>query len=720
MNSRNVILSLLFVFALCFAGYNVYANDIDVDVRFYDEFGRIYGICSGNLETTVTVSNKTEESISVMTFNALYNGDKLMSVKYNSDTIYPDSEKTICTKTDVGSDVSASTLVTIVTDDNLNPLSKPQYIDCESGEKMIDEKLAKIKSCYDEGLLQWLAYMYNPNIGGMYYSNSSRVYNGFAPDIESTSQFLNICEVSGLKPANKSFRDFFGEDFSNKITNYIKTRQSQENGYFYDPQYPQSKVSTSKRERNLTQAKVMLTRFEDVPLYPYPEDRLKEVTLESSSLPDYLQTEEKFKAWMEALPWESTPYPAANQLSAHQYTANSLGYTPTIVSFLKSIQNKDTGLWGEGLTYEALNASLKVSVYFNPETERYPLADRMLKSLSYILENNILPPQTASELWNPVTLVNFAKESGAFDDDLKESYQMRIPTVLSWLAKSLGDFKKDDGGFSYGRLRSTPLSQNMPVSLGLVESDMNATMLCVNVWDKCCAVAGRPAEALFTYENQRRFLQLINSASEIPKSEPPENVYTENFEGCSNIYDALWTIYGPTNALTFDKDNHCAIFNPNAQDNENVQSIVPVYTNKRSLSKIRFEAKINLINSDNNPLYYNSLNNMSDGGAVQWLIVGKNGGYTINNRSTASGVGEVMTPLLQKNKWYTLTIDYEPVGNYDTKITYSIDGNVTTVTNCYSGYGARAPVSFVDTLTFRSFKGSNSILMLDDIKVYAY
>ena len=65
MNSRTII-NLLFVFALCFAGCTAYAENADVDVTYYDQFGRIYGIRSGKIETTVAVTNKTDENISVM------------------------------------------------------------------------------------------------------------------------------------------------------------------------------------------------------------------------------------------------------------------------------------------------------------------------------------------------------------------------------------------------------------------------------------------------------------------------------------------------------------------------------------------------------------------------------------------------------------------------------------------------------------------------------
>ena len=60
------------------------------------------------------------------------------------------------------------------------------------------EILKMIYDLYGSELYIWLANLYDPDIGGFYYSNSARNTLGYLPDIESTVQGLRILENSGM------------------------------------------------------------------------------------------------------------------------------------------------------------------------------------------------------------------------------------------------------------------------------------------------------------------------------------------------------------------------------------------------------------------------------------------------------------------------------------------------------------------------------------------
>ena len=47
-------------------------------------------------------------------------------------------------------------------------------------------------------ILDWLANLYYADIGGFYFSNSARNFNGFLPDLESTVQALGFITNSGM------------------------------------------------------------------------------------------------------------------------------------------------------------------------------------------------------------------------------------------------------------------------------------------------------------------------------------------------------------------------------------------------------------------------------------------------------------------------------------------------------------------------------------------
>ena len=231
------------------------------------------------------MNNKGSESAEVKVINALYSEKKLIKVQINKVTVEGKAQTDIEFVTNTAGYSTNATVKNFVIDKNIRPVCESFTLTPDGIENEVDVQLQRIKKCYDDSLLKWLASVYDPISGGFYYSLDARNFSGFGADIESTSQFLNIAEVSGLKPAGKSFCEYFGDEFSEKIVSYICARQNEANGYFYDPQYPQSRVAASKLERNLTQAKVMLKRFESSPLYLYPDQRQTTVLASTSSLP---------------------------------------------------------------------------------------------------------------------------------------------------------------------------------------------------------------------------------------------------------------------------------------------------------------------------------------------------------------------------------------------------------------------------------------------------
>ena len=50
--------------------------------------------------------------------------------------------------------------------------------------------LKDLYSIYSSDICSWLGSLFDPDIGGFYYSNSAKRTHGFLPDIESTNQVL--------------------------------------------------------------------------------------------------------------------------------------------------------------------------------------------------------------------------------------------------------------------------------------------------------------------------------------------------------------------------------------------------------------------------------------------------------------------------------------------------------------------------------------------------
>ena len=70
----------------------------------------------------------------------------------------------------------------------LEQIAPPEVVDA----------LKNLNAFYDGSkIADWMANLYDPEVGGFYYSNSARDTEGFLPDLESTVQLLRWTEANG-------------------------------------------------------------------------------------------------------------------------------------------------------------------------------------------------------------------------------------------------------------------------------------------------------------------------------------------------------------------------------------------------------------------------------------------------------------------------------------------------------------------------------------------
>ena len=125
------------------------------------------------------------------------------------------------------------------------------------------EALKTLNSFYNgPAICEWMANLWDPEVGGFYYSNSARDYEGFLPDLESTNQLTNwLVGNSATNGLGRS--EFYPEWMKEKIVKFVKDMQSPVDGYFYHPQWPQGKenLSTDRYGRDLSWGVNLLKSF---------------------------------------------------------------------------------------------------------------------------------------------------------------------------------------------------------------------------------------------------------------------------------------------------------------------------------------------------------------------------------------------------------------------------------------------------------------------------
>lgn len=591
---------------------------------------------------------------------------------------------------------------------------------------MSEELLNAVKrydEMYEKDTLAWLASLYDPEIGGFYYSRSARDNEGFFPDIESTTQSIDILNGSGILRNGVLDSSVIPDEIRIKILEFLQSRQDEGDGYFYDIGFGKN-VGNSKRERNLGQAQEKIWKLGGEAKYLYPADRInaekKKAADSASTLPDYLQSEETCMKWLRELPWETKPYWSANQAIASYSTANKLGYGNAMREYIKSIQNTETGLWGTGLNYEAVNAAMKVSGFFSASTEPYPYIDKMIKSVIWVVENEG-EPAVITDVWNPLVVISAGRASYTnFDPELKREIEASMVKMIDITIANTKKFKHADGGYSYGIKLSSPTSQGAPVSLGLAEGDVNATTIATqamrNSTYKCLGVYSFPP---FWDMEKDYFWDLISKQTKPVKAPYNPLVYEQDFENFkigATPSGSEWVLDDGA-LLSVEKDPSNMKNKALCYSTEKGASAKAVHTFKAAKKKtIAVEFDFLVEQDSSNPLFYGTVGSTP---AVGWVIEPVGSTFNLNCRTSGKGFGSTIKSGLEKDEWYRFKIVYTPDGIENTKVKYYINDELCKETNEYynGGNPEALPGTSVDRLGFFGFLDGSGSLFIDNIKI---
>ncbi len=286
-------------------------------------------------------------------------------------------------------------------------------------------------------VIEWFANLYDPGIGGFYYSNSARNTEGYLPDLESTSQALTFLTCCGVLESVGGLSGL-PEEMKQQIVAFVKPLQNP-NGYFYHPQW--DKITTDKlverRARDLSGALHCLRAFGASPTYDTPtgakgdgmlldgtrvdangnvipasiaylEGRLSSrssvsavssvILISNSYVSPALVDEASFRAYLEAGNVHDRGYGFGSELSSQvneikfrdqQLKEQGADYSlcEILIQYLNDNQNPDNGVWywvdksDERYSYYAgVNGLLKISGIYTAMGEEFPHATEAAKT----------------------------------------------------------------------------------------------------------------------------------------------------------------------------------------------------------------------------------------------------------------------------------------------------------------------------------------------------
>jgi len=363
-------------------------------------------------------------------------------------------------------------------------------IDKKSGNgKEVVSALKELYSLWDERLYLWLASLYDPKIGGFYFSACARDNEPFLPDIESTSQAVTmLCELGMIE----SGRDL-PEEMRAQMGQFLLNCFDAEDGYFYHPQWGKN-IIAARRGRDLMWARGMMRTYLDVELpAPTAAERLKKSAETGDrslrqNLPEYLGSADALVAYLKGWDWDRLAYPSGNNLAAQQDQIIAAGLTDAAVEFLNSIQNQETGMWGNTTGYDAVNGYLKISSFYIAAGKTLPNAQKAIDAVLACLTSDE-PALTMCYQYNVwftirnilMGLRTLGEEGCRQADQLSRRVLLGAPAALRKTREKIAAFAIGDGSFLGGipvSNGSSGQSQGAWVDIrGAVSGNINASII---------------------------------------------------------------------------------------------------------------------------------------------------------------------------------------------------------------------------------------------------
>jgi len=356
----------------------------------------------------------------------------------------------------------------------------------ETGKKIV-EALRELYAVYDDRLIEWQASLYDPEVGGWYFSRSGQANDGFLPDVESTIAALGFWQESGML-GDKTFFEATPDWLRKRIGEFVYPLQA-EDGYFYHPQWGKD-IKPLRKSRDLGTG-IRLLRVAGIePKYPAPISSTKTEELSLELAPERFKSVANFENYLDTeFDFINNAYVAGSNLSSGIGEIISYGkllgtdLTQLIIDRLEKAQNPDTGLWHPEISFAGTNAVHKISKIYNWTNRRMNHVDKMIDSTMQVIlaDGQCGSSVSIMNIWHVLgSLLDNKKKFGlptemSVEDTVRKIREFAPAGILS-TARQISAFKAPDGGMSAGIEHCQTSVYGSPTSMpGSNEGDVNGS-----------------------------------------------------------------------------------------------------------------------------------------------------------------------------------------------------------------------------------------------------
>ena len=353
--------------------------------------------------------------------------------------------------------------------------------------KEITDAIKELYEVYDDRLIEWQASLYDPEVGGWYFSKSAQQNEGFLPDVESTIAALGFWQESGML-GGKTFFEATPDWLRKRIGEFVYPLQA-EDGYFYHPQWI-GKTGNLRKSRDLGTG-IRLLRLAGIkPKYPAPISSTNSSELSLDLAPERFKSVENFEKYLDTeLDFVNKAYAAGSHLSSGYGELVAYGkllgcdLVKIVLDRFDKCQNSETGLWHPELSYAGTNAVHKVSKLYNWYGRRMEHVDKMIESTMKLMVSDGQCTYSISLMnaWYVLgALLKNKKKYGlpsemSVDETIKMIHDF-APEALRSTARQIQAFKAPDGGMSALIKHCQPLVYDAPAAMpNSNEGDVNGS-----------------------------------------------------------------------------------------------------------------------------------------------------------------------------------------------------------------------------------------------------
>ena len=645
-------------------------------------------------------------------------------------------------------------------------------------DELADEivlELQNYNAIFNDEVNSWLANLYDPGVGGFYYSNSGRDTEGFLPDIETTQQAIGMVESYGVEVPDW---------MKKQMGAWVKGLQDP-NGYFYHPQWSKTETEQhpNRMGRDLERAIGIILDGGYQPTYDTilghkgdglnadgtPVNSVSPTALTEGlggssvcavskvvsasagqgSIPTRLLNKDNFIAYIDSLDLNGNSYPVGNELATQasqikardkQLKAEGANYSlvDILINWLNEHQNPKTGMWTlrDEPDFEGVNGLLKILAVYSGVGAEFPHPIEAAKAAFSVIGNGEYLGSVCYlyNVWYAIDFIieNIEKYS---TDRINLQNQMNefraeilkdAPRAIRETAAGVALFQKPDGSFSFTQTYSSPTSQGMRVALqNQYEGDVNASTICINgTANHMYSVLGLPRVRPFTKADALELLEMFEELQPVIKDEEIINNEPISFsdDTVGQMPLDVGTTVNSSGSITVVKTPELGKYLELRSENDGGDYItVPCNTSRLNSSCFVFEGDFcytedcqeGYISQIYMNLYIYMLGmKISDGYVHIWDSSSQGGSRVEQDLGVAIPLGE----------WFNLRIENYTGSADDVRIKVYINGDLIAVSdNYYDSTGQKvypegaAPQNYYNFVMVNIFSNAKGTILMDNL-----